>query len=192
VAAAGRVGRVLEGTVDGRGTRIGVVCSRFNAHVTSRLLEGALAGLEEAGVRHDDVTVAFVPGAFELPLAARRLALSGAIDAVVCLGAVIRGETDHHRYVAGQCAAGLQRVQLDTGVPCVFGVLTTDTVEQALERAGGTAGNKGFEAALAAVEMASLLDGIDGPGGRRRERPASGAGPAARSGAAERRRVAPC
>jgi len=138
----------------GRGMRIAVVAARFNAEVTERLADGAHAALAALGA---DVSVRWVPGAFELPLAAHRLASSGQVDAVVCVGAVIRGETDHYTHVATQCAAGLQRAQLDTGVPVIFGVLTTDTVEDALERAGGKHGNKGSEAAEAAVEMVELL-----------------------------------
>lgn len=138
----------------GRGMRIAVVAGRFNAEVTERLAEGASAALAELGA---DTSLRWVPGAFELPLAAHRLASSGEVDAVVCVGAVIRGETDHYTHVATQCAAGLQRAQLDTGVPVIFGVLTTDTVEAALDRAGGKHGNKGAEAAEAAVEMVELL-----------------------------------
>jgi 6,7-dimethyl-8-ribityllumazine synthase len=137
--------------------RIAVVVSRFNRFVTDLLLEGARERLAELGVDDASVTVAYVPGAFELPLAAQRLAATGDHDAVVCLGAVIRGDTDHHIHVGGQAAAGCQRVQLDTGVPVGLGVLTTDTLEQALERAGGRHGNKGADAAAAAVEMVDLL-----------------------------------
>jgi 6,7-dimethyl-8-ribityllumazine synthase len=149
--------RRTEGRLDGRGMRIAIVASRFNADVTDRLLDGARQGLADHGVDPDSVTLVTVPGAFELPLAAHRLAASGEVDAVVCVGAVIRGETDHYTHVAEQCAAGLQRAQLDTGVPVIFGVLTTDTVEDALERAGGRHGNKGDEAAATAVEMVDLL-----------------------------------
>ncbi len=145
------------GTLRGDGLRMAVVCGRFNESVTERLLAGALDGLVRHGVDPASITVAWVPGAFEVPLAAAQLAASGEVDAVICVGAVIRGATGHYEHVAGQCAAGLQRVQLDTGVPVVFGVLTTDTTEQAQERAGGKAGNKGFEAAAAAIEMADLL-----------------------------------
>ena len=141
----------------GEGMRIALVCSRFNELVTERLLAGAKDGLVRHGVDEASITVAWVPGAFELPLAALRLAQSGECDAVVCLGAVIRGTTPHFDYVAGQCAGGVMRAQLDTGVPVIFGVLTTDDVDQALERAGGKAGNKGFDAAAAAIEMADLL-----------------------------------
>jgi 6,7-dimethyl-8-ribityllumazine synthase len=141
----------------GEGLRVAIVCSRFNDLVTERLLGGALDGLARHGVDETSITAVWVPGAFEIPLAALRLAGSGEVDAVVCLGAVVRGDTDHYEHVAGQCAAGIQRAQLDTGVPVIFGVLTTTTPEQALERAGGTGANKGFEAAVAAVEMADLL-----------------------------------
>ena len=134
-----------------------VVASRFNQLVTEHLLGGAQDALTRHGVDPSSVTVAWVPGAFELPLAAQRLAASGDHDAVVCLGAVIRGGTDHHTHVATQCAAGLQRVQLDTGVPVSFGVLTVDNLEQALERAGGKEANRGFDAAVAAIEMADVL-----------------------------------
>jgi 6,7-dimethyl-8-ribityllumazine synthase len=137
--------------------RIGVVAGRFNDHVTKPLLEGALVTLDECGVAPSDVAVHWVPGAFEVPLVARRLAGSGTVDAVVCLGAVIRGDTAHFDYVAGPCAYGVARAALDTGVPVIFGVLTTDNVDQALDRAGGCEGNKGAEAAATAVEMVALL-----------------------------------
>ena len=154
-----------EGQRAGQGLRIAVVVSRFNDLVTDLLLEGALDGLAELGVDGTSVTVAHVPGAFELPLVAQRLASSGDHDAVICLGAVIRGETDHHIHVGGQAAAGCQRVQLDTGVPVVLGVLTTDTLEQALARAGaGLHGDKGRDSAMAAVEMADLLRQLPKPG----------------------------
>ena len=145
------------GALRGDGLRMAVVCSRFNELVTERLLAGALDGLLRHGVDETSITVAWVPGAFEVPLAAARLAGSGEADAVICVGAVIRGATGHYEHVAGQCAAGIQRAQLDSGVPVIFGVLTTETTEQALERAGGKGGNKGFEAAAAAIEMADLL-----------------------------------
>ena len=145
------------GSLRGDGLRVGVVCSRFNDLVTERLLGGVIDGLVRHGVDEASVTVVWVPGAFEIPLAAARLAGSGEVDAVICVGAVIRGATGHYEFVAGQCASGVQRAQLDSGVPVIFGVLTTDTTEQALERAGGKGGNKGFEAATAAVEMADLL-----------------------------------
>ena len=148
---------VYEGNLRGDGLRVAVVASRFNDLVTERLLAGARDGLVRHGVDAGSITEAWVPGAMELALVAQRLASSGDHDAVICLGVVIRGSTDHYTHVASQCAAGLQRVQLDTGVPVVFGVLTTETLDQALERAGAKLGNKGFEAAATAVEMADLL-----------------------------------
>ena len=148
---------MIEGALDGAGLRIGVVCSRFNDFIGERLLAGAERMLRRCGVHANDVTVVWVPGAFEVPLAARHLAESGTVDAVVTLGAVIRGATGHYDQVAGQCAAGVQRAALDTGVPVIFGVLTTDTIDQAIERAGAKAGNKGEESAAAAVEMANVV-----------------------------------
>ncbi|MGH9046695.1 MAG: 6,7-dimethyl-8-ribityllumazine synthase [Acidimicrobiales bacterium] len=154
----------------GAGLRIGVACSLFNGGITTRLLDGALQGLASASVDRADITLGWVPGAFELPLAARRLVDQGA-DAVVCLGAVIRGDTSHYDFVAGECASGLARVGLDTGVPVIFGVLTTENVDQALERARPDDTNKGLEAARSAVQMASMLREL-GPVGSR----ATGAG----------------
>jgi 6,7-dimethyl-8-ribityllumazine synthase len=153
------------GQLRGEGLRVAITCSRFNDLITERLLSGCRDGLLRHGVDEASVTTAWTPGAFELPLVAKRLAESGEFDAVICLGAVIRGATDHYEHVAGQCAAGVQRAQLDTGVPVVFGVLTTDTIEQAIERAGTKAGNKGFEAAMTAIEMADLLRQIPKGGG---------------------------
>lgn len=137
--------------------RIALACARFNDLITERLLSGARDGLVRHGVDPASITEVWAPGAFELPLVAQRLAASGEFDAVICLGAVIRGATGHYEHVAGQCAAGVARVALETGLPVVFGVLTTDTIEQAIERAGTKAGNKGYEAAETAIEMADLL-----------------------------------
>jgi 6,7-dimethyl-8-ribityllumazine synthase len=148
--------RTIEGRLVGTGLRVAVVCGRFNDLITHRLLEGALDAFRRHGTTEDDVTVVWVPGAFEIPLVAHRLATSGDVDAVVTLGAVIRGATGHHDLVAGQCAAGVARAGLDSGTPVIFGVLTTDTIEQAIERAGTKAGNKGYEAATAAIEMADI------------------------------------
>lgn len=148
--------RVVEGRLDGRGLKIAIACARFNGPVCERLLDGALVELARLGVRAEDLVVARVPGAFELPVAALHLARGGA-DAVVCLGAVIRGETPHFEYVAGASAGGVARVAEQTGVPVLFGVLTTETTEQALERAGGRHGNKGAESAAGAVAMANLV-----------------------------------
>jgi len=158
--------RRLQGEHDGSKLRIGVVVSRFNESVTEALLKGALEALGEAKVPPDSVTIASVPGAFELAGTASRLATSGAVDAVVCIGAVIRGQTDHFTFVAAAAQEGILRVSIDTGIPIIFGVLTTDDYEQAEDRAGGAAGNKGYEAALDAVEMANLYRSLD-PGGDR-------------------------
>src|SRR3954451_15902173 len=145
------------GSLRGDGLRIALACGRFNDFITAPLVSGARDGLIRHGVDEASITEAWAPGAFELPLVALRLAGSGEFDAVICLGAVIRGATGHYDQVANQCAAGIQRAGLDTGVPVVFGVLTTDTIEQAIERAGTKAGNKGFESAMTAIEMADLL-----------------------------------
>jgi 6,7-dimethyl-8-ribityllumazine synthase len=149
--------REIRGDLVGSGRRVAVVASRFNEMVTRKLVEGALAGLAKHGVDDDDVTVAWVPGAFEIPLAARRLAGSG-VDAVVCLGAVIRGETHHFDLVANEAARGIAAVSAETGVPCIFEVLATDDLPQALARAGGAHGNMGWDAAEAALEMAGVLE----------------------------------
>ena len=149
--------KASEEQLDAGGLRLAVVAGRFNDHVTDRLLAGALEWIDTHGQARDDVPVYWVPGAFEIPLVAKRLAESGEVDAVICLGAVIRGGTPHFDYVAGECAAGLSRATLSTGVPLIFGVLTTDDLDQALERAGGAEGNKGAEAAASAVEMVQLL-----------------------------------
>ena len=162
-ATASRVGASFVGATDAGDARVALVCAKFNGGITERLLEGAMAGFEASGVKAATLTVAWVPGAFELPLAAMRLAASGTFEAVVALGAVIRGETAHFDFVAGECASGLQRAALDTGVPVVFGVLTTDTVEQALARCSEGEGNKGYEAAVTALEMADLLARLPGP-----------------------------
>jgi 6,7-dimethyl-8-ribityllumazine synthase len=153
--------RRLQGEHDGSNLRIGVVVSRFNESVTDALLKGALEGLEEAKVPSDAVTVASVPGAFELAGTAGRLAATGTVDAVICIGAVIRGQTDHFTFVAAAAQEGILRVSLDTGIPIIFGVLTTDDYDQAEDRAGGAAGNKGYESALDAVEMANLYRSLD-------------------------------
>ena len=146
----------------GQGLRVGVVVARFNDFITSRLLDGAKAALSDHGVRDEDITIASVPGSFEIPLTAKKLAGSGRYDAVICLGAVIRGETDHYEHVAGEAAKGISAVALATGVPTIFAVLTTDTVEQAINRAGGKQGNSGYSAGVAAIEMANLMRALDG------------------------------
>ena len=150
------------GDLDGSTAQIAIVAGRFNDHVTKPLLEGCLEGLAAHGVALEHVQVSWVPGAFEVPIVAKRLAESGTVDAVVCLGAVIRGDTPHFEYVAGECAAGVMRASLDSGVPIAFGVLTTDDLDQAMARAGGQESNKGREAAVTALEMISLLRGLPG------------------------------
>ena len=147
----------IEGNLSSQGLRIALVASRFNSFVTDRLVEGAIDAIVRTGGDPEELRVYKVPGAFEIPLVAKHLASSERFDAVVCLGAVIRGSTPHFDYVASEVAKGVAQVALETGVPVSFGVLTTDTLEQAIERAGSKAGNKGFEAAMAAVETANLL-----------------------------------
>ena len=154
---------VYEGSFDGRRLRVGVVVARFNEAVSERLLAGALDGLKRHGVAEEDISVAWVPGAFEVPLVAERLASSGEFDALVCVGAVIRGETAHFDYVAGESAAGISAASRKTGIPIANGILTTEDADQAIQRAGGKAGNKGFEAALAGLEMANLLASLPKP-----------------------------
>ena len=153
--------RELQGSLDGNGLRIGVVVAEFNEFITSRLLEGAKAALASHGVSEDEVTIAWVPGSFEIPLVAREMAQSGQYDAVVCLGAVIRGETDHYNYVAGEAAKGVANASVSSGIPVIFGVLTTDTVEQAINRAGGKQGNTGYNAGVSAIRMANLMRSLD-------------------------------
>lgn len=152
--------KTFEGTLIGTELRVGIVLSRFNHLIGDKLLEGALDTLRRHGVTDGNVGIARVPGAFEIPLAAQEMAKSGRYDAVICLGAVIRGATAHFDYVAGPMASGLATVSLATGIPVLFGVLTTDTIEQAIERAGTKAGNKGADVASAAIEMANLLKSI--------------------------------
>jgi 6,7-dimethyl-8-ribityllumazine synthase len=156
-----RAAAANEPDLDGRGLRLAVVCGRFNDHITQRLLGGVLRGLQALDVSGADISTVWVPGAFELPMAAKAFAESGSVDAVVCIGCVIRGDTTHYETVAGECASGIQQAQLATGVPIVFGVLTTENLEQAVvrsEEAGGH--NVGEEAAATAVEMAQLLGRI--------------------------------
>jgi 6,7-dimethyl-8-ribityllumazine synthase len=156
---------VYEGMLVGRGLHVGIVVGRFNEFISGKLLEGARDALLRHEVSEDDIDVAWVPGSFEIPLVAKRLAGSGRYDAVICLGAVIRGATPHFEYVSAEVSKGIANVSLETAVPVIFGVLTTDTIEQAIERAGTKAGNKGFEAAVTAIEMAQLLKAIDAAGG---------------------------
>jgi 6,7-dimethyl-8-ribityllumazine synthase len=149
--------RMVEGNLTAKGYAFGIVASRFNDFITARLLDGALDALRRHGADEDRITVVRVPGSFEIPLVAKRMAASRQYDAVICLGTVIRGATPHFEYIAGEVAKGVAMAGLETGVPIAFGVLTTDSIEQAVERAGTKAGNKGFDAACAAIEMANLL-----------------------------------
>jgi len=149
--------KFLEGNLKGDGKKLGIVVSRFNSFISEKLLEGAIDALVRSGVKDKDIEVARVPGAFEIPLVAQKMAKAGRYDAVICLGVVIRGATPHFDYVAGEVAKGTAQVMLDTGVPVLFGVLTTETIEQAIERAGTKAGNKGADVAVAALEMINLV-----------------------------------
>jgi 6,7-dimethyl-8-ribityllumazine synthase len=158
--------KVVEGIISGRGKKFAIALSRTNEFVTKRLLEGALDALNRHEVAAEDVTVVQCPGSFEIPPVAKRLAASGAFDGVICLGAVIRGDTPHFQYIASEVAKGVAAVGLEAGVPVVFGVLTTDTLEQAVERAGSKAGNKGREAALAALELVDLYGKLGGKRGK--------------------------
>jgi 6,7-dimethyl-8-ribityllumazine synthase len=152
---------MIAGEESARGLRVAVVATRYNEPILERLRAGALEALQAHGARSEDVDVVLVPGAFELPLAVRAVAAAGRHDAIVALGCVVRGETPHFDYVAGECAAGIARVMFETGVPVGFGVLTVENFEQAIERSGGNVGNKGAEAALAAIEMATLLQRLE-------------------------------
>lgn len=151
---------LFQGMLLGKGLKFGVVISRFNEFITNRLLGGAKDALIRHGVKEDDIDVAWVPGSFEIPLVAKKLAQTGKYDAIICLGAVIRGATPHFEYIAAEAAKGIARVGLDTGLPISFGVITADTLEQAIERAGTKEGNKGFDAAVDAIEMANLIKNI--------------------------------
>lgn len=148
--------KFFEGNLIGTGLKMGVVVGRFNEFIGSKLLSGALDAFKRHGLEEDDVEVAWVPGAFEIPLVAQKMAQSGRYDAVITIGAVIRGSTPHFDFVCNEAAKGVSKVALETGVPTIFGVLTVDTIEQAIERAGTKAGNKGWEAAVTAIEMANL------------------------------------
>jgi 6,7-dimethyl-8-ribityllumazine synthase len=150
-------GKPIDENLDAGGLKLAIVCARFNGSITEPLLAGALDALMRLRVAESDIQTVKVPGAWELPMAAKAIALSEHPDAIIALGAVIRGDTPHFEYVAGQAASGLMAVQLDTGIPVVFGVLTTNTLEQALDRAGGKDGNKGYDAAMTAIEMAGLI-----------------------------------
>lgn len=152
--------RVLQGNFAGEGKKVAIVASRFNEFITTKLLGGAMDTLQRHGVNEADITIAWVPGAFEIPLVAKRMAQSGGYHAVIALGCVIRGATPHFDYVAAEAAKGVGHVMLDTGVPILFGILTTENIEQAVERAGTKAGNKGSDAAMGALEMSNLMEQI--------------------------------
>ena len=151
----------FEGKVVSSGIKVGIVASRFNEFITSKLVAGAMDGLIRHDVNEDDVDVAWVPGAFEVPLIAKKMAGSGKYDAVICVGAVIRGSTSHYHYVCSEVSKGIASVSLSSGIPVMFGILTTDTIEQAIERAGTKAGNKGYDCALGAIEMVNLIREIE-------------------------------
>ncbi len=152
----------IRGQLDAAGLRLGIVVSRFNNFITDRLLAGALEALGRAGAQEKQVDVVRVPGSFEIPMAAKKMGESGKYDAVICIGCILKGQTDHYEYIATEAARGVQLAQVETGVPMVFCVLTCDTLEQAIDRAGAKSGNKGYEAGLAAVEMASLARKLSG------------------------------
>jgi len=151
---------VLEGHLDGKGLSFGIVLGRFNSFITEKLLDGALDALKRHGVSDDDLTIAKVPGAFEIPAVVKKMVAVGKYDAVICLGAVIRGSTPHFDYVSSEVSKGVAAVGMDADIPVIFGVLTTDNIEQAVERAGAKMGNKGYEAATAAIEMVNLYKSI--------------------------------
>ena len=152
--------KVIEGNLVAQGSKFAVINGRFNSLITKQLLEGAVDGLQRHGVESDNIEIVWVPGAYELPLIAQKVAESGKYDGVICLGAVIRGSTPHFDYVCAEASKGIAQASMKTGVPIIFGVLTTDTIEQAIERAGTKAGNKGFDSALTAVEMVNLIKQI--------------------------------
>ena len=154
--------KTYEGSLVAKNMKVAIVAARFNEFITSKLIGGAMDGLSRHGVQENDVHLAWVPGAFEIPLIASKLAASGKYDAVICLGAVIRGSTSHYDYVCAEVSKGIAQVSLQSQIPVLFGVLTTDTIEQAIERAGTKAGNKGYDCALSAVEMVNLIREIEG------------------------------
>ena len=149
--------KIIEGKVVADHVKIAIVASRFNEFIVKRLFDGAVDGLVRHGVSDDDITAAWVPGAFEIPLAAEKMAQSGRYDAVICVGAVIRGSTSHYEYVCAEVAKGIAHVALESKIPVIFGVLTTENIEQAIQRAGSKSGNKGYDAALSAIEMVNLI-----------------------------------
>ena len=152
--------KTFEGNLIGTGSKFGIIVGRFNEFIGGKLLEGALDALKRHGVDEEDVSVAWVPGSFEIPLIAQKMASSGKYDAVICLGAVIKGSTDHYDYVCAEVSKGIAQVSLNSGIPVMFGVLTTDNIEQAIERAGTKAGNKGYDVAVSAIEMVNLIKSL--------------------------------
>ncbi|MBR1815598.1 MAG: 6,7-dimethyl-8-ribityllumazine synthase [Lachnospiraceae bacterium] len=152
--------KILEGNMVADGIKIGIVASRFNEFIVSKLISGAEDGLIRHGVNEDDITLAWVPGAFEIPVIAKKMASSGKYDAVICLGAVIRGATSHYDYVCNEVSKGIAAASMETGVPVMFGIVTTENIEQAIERAGTKAGNKGYDCALGAIEMINLIKNV--------------------------------
>lgn len=150
------MGQIFEAQLVGTGLKVGIIVGRFNDFITNRLLSGAMDGLMRHGVEESDIDVAYVPGAFELPLIAKKMASTNKYDAIIALGTVIRGSTTHYDYVCNESAKGIAKVTLDTGIPVIFGVVTTENIEQAIERAGTKAGNKGYDSAVSAIEMANL------------------------------------
>jgi 6,7-dimethyl-8-ribityllumazine synthase len=149
--------KIIEGELQAKGLKFGIVMSRFNDFITSRLLDGARDALLRHGAKEDDITVIKVPGSFEIPLVAKKMASKGAYNAIICLGTIIRGATSHFEYIAAEVSKGIATVSFETGIPVTLGVITTDTIEQAIERSGTKSGNKGWDAALSAIEMAQLL-----------------------------------
>lgn len=154
------MGKLYEGSLVGKGYKFGVVVSRFNEFITNKLLSGAQDALKRHDVADEDIDIAWVPGAFEIPVVAKKMAQSNKYDAVICLGAVVRGSTPHFEYVASEVSKGIAKISLETGLPVTYGVVTADTLEQAIERAGTKAGNRGFDAAVDAIEMANLMKNI--------------------------------
>ncbi|MFV0518431.1 MAG: 6,7-dimethyl-8-ribityllumazine synthase [Aminipila sp.] len=153
--------KIYEGKLVAEGIKVGIVVARFNEFIGSKLLSGAMDGLTRHNVNKEDIEVAWVPGAFEIPLVASRMAKSGKYDTIICLGAVIRGTTTHYDYVCSEVSKGIAHIGLETGIPVMFGVITTENIEQAIERAGTKAGNKGYDCALSAVEMVNLIRGME-------------------------------
>jgi len=149
--------KIIEGKIDARGLKFGIVVSRFNDFITSKLLDGARDALLRHGAKEDDIVVVRVPGSFEIPLVAKKMALKGIYDAIICLGSIIRGATPHFEYVAAEVSKGIASASLETGVPIAFGIITSDTIEQAIERAGTKSGNKGWDASITAIEMVQLV-----------------------------------